>query len=224
MRKDHRRLGDAQRVLHRRLADMREIDQHADPVQFAHHRLAERGQAVMLGIVGGAVGPVDRLRMGQRQIAGAEQFIGAQHREARVDLAAALDPHHRRDLARFVDAADIGGGGGEFERVGVARDDLADEIDLLERLDHLILLGLAGRDEHRPELPADHALPQSRDIGVVGVGERGEPLGEIEREPPLALAPAQRFRPIIMAVDQRRCLEDLRDARRDRIGRRGRRS
>ena len=28
--------------------------------------------------------------------------------------------------------------------------------------------GQVGRHEHRPELPADHALPQPRDVGVVG--------------------------------------------------------
>ncbi len=95
---------------------------------------------------------------------------------------------------------------------GIARDDVLHEIDLLERLLHLLERGQPGIDPHRPELAADHALPQPRDVGVVRDGPAVQPGAQVERPAAVALAFAQRFRPVVMPVDQRRRLQDVRDA------------
>ena len=63
-------------------------------------RDAERRQSAVQRIVGRRIGPVERLDVGQRQIAGAELVIGAQHRQVGVDVAAALDADQRGDAAR----------------------------------------------------------------------------------------------------------------------------
>ena len=74
------------------------------------HLAAERAEAVIFGIVGGAVGPFGGLVVGQRHVARAEAVELAQRGEAAADLAAALDPDQRGDLAGLVDADDVVGG------------------------------------------------------------------------------------------------------------------
>ena len=51
---------------------MAEVDQHAEPVHLLHDVDAERAEPVILGIVGGAVGPFGGLVVGQRHVARAE--------------------------------------------------------------------------------------------------------------------------------------------------------
>ncbi len=92
MREDHRRAADAQGVAHRGFADMRQIDQHAQPVEFVHHGDAERRQPAMQRNIGRRIRPCNILDMGQRQITRAQLVIGAQHRQIGIDLAAAFDP------------------------------------------------------------------------------------------------------------------------------------
>ena len=112
-----------------------------------------------------------------------------------------------------MDAAHVGGGAREREGLGITRDDLAHEVDLLERLLDLHGARLVGRDEHRPELPADHSAPQSRDIGVVMHGRLLETLAQVNRPALLALALGQGLGPVVVPVDQRRRLENARDPR-----------
>ena len=196
MREDHRRLADAQRVAHRASLTWLQIDQHAEPVELVHHRLAERGEPVMLGIVGRRIRPFDRLGVGQRQIARAEIMIGAQHREAVVDLAAALDADHRGDAPALVDAAHVGGGARQREGLRIARDDILDQIDLLERLLDLLGRRQAGR-RHRPTRTARRPCPAAaarcrccRASACVP-----SPCAQVERPAAFALAFAQRLPP-----------------------------
>ena len=213
MREDHRRSGRGERRPHRALADVRQIDQHPDPVQLQHHLLAEIGEAVVPGIVGRRIRPVDRARVGERQIAGAERGIGAQDRQIAVDLPAALDPHHRGDLARSMRAAHVGRGARQRKGLGVTRDDRLHEVDLLQRLFDLLLARQIGRDIDRPELPAELAAPQPRDIGVIGLALDLREIAEVDRPAFVALAVAQRLGPVVMPVDQRGGAEDTGDAR-----------
>ena len=59
MRKHDWRFRHAQRIEHRRLAHVTQIDQHAEAVELAHHRLAELGEPVVLGIVSRGIRPLD---------------------------------------------------------------------------------------------------------------------------------------------------------------------
>ena len=108
-----------ERVAHRVVADVAEVDEHAEPVHLAHDGAAEGGEAVIFGIVGGAVGPVVVLEVGQRHVARAELVELPQRGEAAADLVPALDADQRGDLAALVDAHDVVGGAGEREVVGI---------------------------------------------------------------------------------------------------------
>ena len=82
-----------------------------------------------------------------------------------LDRVAALRAQHAADLARRLGRADVGGGGGERERVGIARDQPARDVDLLElRLREAA--GRLARRVHRPEHGADTARAQARDVGL----------------------------------------------------------
>jgi hypothetical protein len=77
MRKHDRRFRDAQRIEHRRLAHMAQIDQHAEAIEFAHDRLAELGEPIVLGIVSRGIRPLEVPGMRQGEIAHAECAIRA---------------------------------------------------------------------------------------------------------------------------------------------------
>ena len=49
---------DVEHLVHRLLGDVREVDQHPQPVHLAHDLDAERRQAAVLGRRRGRVGPV----------------------------------------------------------------------------------------------------------------------------------------------------------------------
>ena len=57
VREDHRRARDLDRLAHRVLGHVREVDEHAEPVQLADHLLAERRQPAVRAQPGPRVGP-----------------------------------------------------------------------------------------------------------------------------------------------------------------------
>ncbi len=132
-----------------------------------HHRDTEGRQAVMLRIVGGAVGPVDRLAVGEREIAHAQRRI---KRAARKNLSSIWPPPSapiiEAILPALCAATHVGGGARGGEVGGIAADDRLDEVDLLERLLDLLRARLVGPDIDRPELPADQARAQPLDVGI----------------------------------------------------------
>jgi hypothetical protein len=67
---------------------------------------------------------------------------------------------------RAVDALDVVGGRGQLEHVGMGGDDAADGVDLFEGLARRLGRGLGGGHIDRPELAADAAGPQARNVGV----------------------------------------------------------
>ena len=207
---DHRRLRHAQRVQHRRLADMAEVHQHAQAIEFMHHRLAKGGEAVMLRIVRRAVGPADGAAVRQRQIGCSEPPIGAQHRQAAVDLPAALDPDQRPDPPGPVRGAHVSGGPRDLEMLRIAGGQAVDHADLVQRVLDLLHLRQVGRHPDGPELPAHAPGMQPRDVGMIG--RRVQPR-QVHRPARVLRLFRQRLGPVIMPVDQRRGLQDLRDAR-----------
>ena len=96
---DHRRLAHLDRLSHRVVGDVAEVDQHAGAVQLADDLLAERREAAVRMLAGGRVRPVRVVVVGERHVAGAEARQDAQRAERVPDRVAALDPDHRRDPA-----------------------------------------------------------------------------------------------------------------------------
>ena len=80
-----------ERVVEGLVGDVRDIHDHAEAVHLPHHLLAEFGEAVVRGLVGGGVGPVVVAEMGQRHRADAQALVHPQHREIVVDLVPAFE-------------------------------------------------------------------------------------------------------------------------------------
>ena len=211
VREDDRSLRHRDRVFHRLGADMGEVDQHAHAVHLADDCLAERRQAIPLGIVGRAVGDVAIGEVRERHVARAEPVELAERRQRTADLVPALDADQRGDFSFAMDADDVVGGVGHLEIVRISVHHAIDDVDFLQSLADRLVAMNARIDEHRPELRADVALMKPRHVGhqrdLPLVGAAGEPLDAslvIVRE----LA-----RQVVMPVDQRRRLEDSVDPR-----------
>ena len=94
----------------------------------------------------------------------------------------------------------------------ITADDRLYEIDLLQGLDHLLLLRQLRRHPHRPELTAHAAAAQASQIGVVARLAPGE-VAQVERPARVALVLAQCLGPVVVPVDQRRCAQDVSNPR-----------
>ena len=165
VREDDRRPRDADRVGHRVGRDMAEVDEHPQPVHLAHHLFAEGDKPAQRRRVGRRVGPGHVLAVRQRHVARAQRVHHAQRRQRRVDRVAALHADHRRDLAGLEGPLHVVCRRRQHERVGVLRDHAMDDVDLLEGRAHGLLALHRGRHVDRPELPADAAGTEARDVG-----------------------------------------------------------
>ena len=116
---------------------------------------------------------------------------------------AALHADERGDLPLAMDALDVGGGQGQLEGLGITRHHLVDDVNLLE---HRLHRGRAGGHRghiHRPELGADAAGAQARDVRdqrraeLAGVARQ---INRAEVVAVLAVLPGQ----VVVAVNERR--------------------
>ena len=110
-----------------------------------------------------------------------------------------------------MDATDVGGGVRHFEIPGVVGSETADDVDLLERL--LDRRGARHRrgDIDGLELRADVTRLQARDVSVARRCRQPSVGVEVNAPPRLADAAAQFSGAVVVAVDQRRRLQDPRD-------------
>ena len=202
VREDDRRLREVEDLAHHVRRDVRDVDQHAEPVHLAHHLAPERRQPAVRRGVGRRVGPVVVLAVSERHVADAERIVGAQRAEAVLERLAVLHAEERGDLALLPGALDVGGAGGEEEGVRVGVDHPAGELDLLELGARRVRQSRG--DEDAPELARDPALAEPRDVGVDGRAALAQvDPGQIARER-LAQRPGQ----VVVAVDQRHFLEE----------------
>ena len=99
---DHRGRRDRQGIAHRGRRDVGQIDQHAEPVHLADDLTAELGQPAVPRLVGGRVGPVGVLVVGEGQVADPEPVERSQRAEGVVDAVAALGPEQAGDPAALL--------------------------------------------------------------------------------------------------------------------------
>ena len=104
-----RRASGVQRIAHRVGTHVGQIREHSQPVHFADQLPSQAGQTLVFGPVGGRVGPVDVVPVGQRQVPGTEFVEDAQRRRRILDHVAAFDAHQAGDLSRALDALDVVG-------------------------------------------------------------------------------------------------------------------
>ena len=228
---DHRCARGVERIHHRAFADVRQVDQHPQPVHLAHHVVSEIGQAAVCRIVGRAVGPRGVLEMGQGEVTHPQRIELPQHAQARADRVPALDSDQRRDFACFHRLRDLVCAGRELHLGGITGHQPLDRVDLLERFAHRLGFGQVGRDIGGPELRADVALAHPREVGLhparaVSARFRMGGVAKVEIGEHIPVAIAQLFGDVVMPVPHRRFLErrlsDLLGSHRRRGGRRRR--
>ena len=166
--------GRVQRVVHGGDRDVRQVDEHAEALHLRHDLAAEVRQAAAVRLVGRGVGPADVVVVRQRHVADAKGVQRAEHAERAVDAVAALRAEQGGDLARLERRLHVVGGQRELEAARVGGDHPVHHVDLLEDRRHGRVAREAGRDVDRPELAADPALHQARDVGVRAVDAPGQ--------------------------------------------------
>jgi hypothetical protein len=208
MRENHGRLRDADRVAHRVGRRVREVHEHADAVHLVHDLLAEFRETAMARVrVHRRVGPVGVVIVRERHVTHAEVVIGAERPERIFDRMTALRAQHAGDLARGLGGADVRSCRGERERVRVALDHAARDVDLLE-LRAREVLGRLARRVHGPEHGADAARAQARDVGLPR-SRRVLPKVVSRDVARRVLVAADRPGQVVVAVHQDRLREDF---------------
>ncbi len=151
---------------------MAEIHDHAEPVHFLHHRHAKFGQAVALWCIGCAIRPVERFPVGQRHIARAERIGLPKHSQRIADRMAAFHTDQRCDAALFLGCVHIRYGQGQLQVVRILIDQTVHDVDLFDNPLHRLEFRQLRVDPDRPELSANPALPEPRQVSVHGFRTR----------------------------------------------------
>ena len=173
---ENRGFGGGKNVVEGFVADVRDVHDDAKAVHFADDVLAEIGEAVVLGLVGGGIGPIGVAHVRERHVTNTESGEGAEDSEIVGDHVAAFDTDEGGDFVLGVGCADFVGSGGEDEIVGMLANGFADGVDLIESLlDGLRAGDLAGNPDGEEE-GGEAAIAHARDVyAAVGVAS-----GEIE--------------------------------------------
>jgi hypothetical protein len=116
------------------VGDVRDVHHDAESIHFEDDLLAEIGETVVRGYVGGRVGPLGIFHVGEGHVADAKSGVGAEDGEVVIDHVAALYAHERGDLVLLLGGADFVGSGGEDEIAGMLADSFTDGVDLIESL------------------------------------------------------------------------------------------
>ena len=176
VRSDERDFADFQRVVKSFVGDMGDVDKDALAIHFADDVFAEVGEAIVGGLVGGGVGPLVIFEMSEGHVTDAESGVDADHADVVADHVAAFDAHEDGDFFLGVGAANVVGGGGEEQVLGMIADGHADGVDLVESfLDGGRALD-AGVDEDGEEEGVEAAFAHAGDVDVAAAGVA---LGEV---------------------------------------------
>jgi hypothetical protein len=194
---DHRGEGRVERGVHRHRRHVGEVDENADALHLPDDRPAFVVEAVDPGLPHGAVGPRGVLVVGQGDVADAEPRERPQHPERRRQAVPALDPEQRGDPPAGHRPLDVAGAVRDGEVVRVGRGHPVDGVDLLHRRHDRLGLAQVPGHVHRPELPADPALAQPRDVRVQ------LRTGLVQPVHPVSVPSAQLHGQIVVPVDDR---------------------
>ena len=100
-------------------------------IHFADDLLAEIGEAVVRGLVGGRIRPIVVEEMSERHITNAERGEGAKGAEIIVNHMTALDTHQNGDFAVGMGAAHFFSSGSQREIFRMENDLAADGVNLI---------------------------------------------------------------------------------------------
>ena len=173
MGEDDRRLGHVECVVHASRRDVRDVDQHAQPVHLAHHFLPERGESSEFGELAAGVRPGEVGAVRESHVPDPERVKGPQGAERVLDRVASLHAEHRGDLAAVELVHHVRCGEREPQVLPVIGDDLERDVDLLQlHARAAAVLHDRGGDVDGPELGSDAAGPKAGEIGVPRRGTR----------------------------------------------------
>ena len=119
MRSDDRRFRHIQRVAHRLVRHVRDIDQHPDPIHFAHNFFAKVRQTVVC-LVAARVSPIVRVVPSQRHVTHAEPIKLAQRRQRIFNRVSAFDTQQAGNLVLRFGPANIRRARGNHQIVRMA--------------------------------------------------------------------------------------------------------
>src|SRR5207245_2299603 len=152
------------------VGDMGDVHEDTLAIHLADDFLAEIGEAVVNGLVGGGIGPLVVIEVRERDVADAEIAEHAQDTDVVADHVTALDADQDGDLTLGVRAANVVGGAAENKIVRMLLHVFADRVDLVERFLDGGWPEDAAVDPHREKLDVEAALAHARDIHMtVGV-------------------------------------------------------
>ena len=126
--------------------------------------LAERGEAVCLGIVVGGVGPVESRVVRQGHVTRPRRWKARSWARSSSIATPPSIPISEAILPVLDDALDVVGRVRHLEVVGIALDHPVDQVDLLG--DGPRGVGMLARDIDRPELRLEAPLAEPGDIGL----------------------------------------------------------
>jgi len=104
---DDRGRGDVQGVAHRFRGNVRQVDEHADPLHLADDLTAEIGEAPSGRIVGRRIGPGQVAVVRECHVPDAERVKRPEDAERGGDRMPALGAEQGRDLATGEDPLDV---------------------------------------------------------------------------------------------------------------------
>ena len=164
---DHRGRRDRQGIPHGVGRDVGQIHQHAEPVHLPDDLTTELAQATEPGLVGGRVGPVGVLVVGEGQIADPEPVQRSQGAEGVVDAVPALGPEQAGDRAALLCLQlQPLGRGDQGQGVRVVTDHGVHRVDLLQGGGDRVRTPVGAGHEHRPELPGHTAGTKPPKVSV----------------------------------------------------------
>ena len=176
MRQSHRRFGHVEHAAHRLMRRMGEVDDDAEAVELADDRAPEGVEAAVARRVGCRIDPVQAFVVAERHQPHAGRMPDAQRAQRILEPHAAFDRDEGGDLAQGLRPGVVRGPPRRQEHVRMSLLDAADEVDLLER--GARRMGRVGRLERGPELGPDHALAQTRNVGVGALMDAGQIVGD----------------------------------------------
>ncbi len=200
VRRDDRRPAHLDGVVEGLVGDVRDVDHEPQAIQLAHDVLAERREAVVLGLVGRGIGPRVVLEVREREVPHAAPGIITQLLQAVVDHVAAFHPHQRGDLVVGRGAPDVGRGLRQHEILGMRANGRQHRVDERVRL----LDGRSARhvarhpngEEERVEAAVAHARDVDISVGVAGA--------DVER-----LVEQQPLRRVVVRIDDDGAIVEL---------------
>src|SRR5581483_9234169 len=107
VRGNQRGAAHGKRIVKSLVGNMRDVDQHPNPIHLAHNVFAVICQTVVDRLVGGGIRPLVVIEVRESHVADTQVAVDADHADVIAEHVAAFDAHQDCNLALVVNAAHI---------------------------------------------------------------------------------------------------------------------